>query len=273
MNIPNLGICSTMPEMNIAMEATLEAGKAVMNVYNTNFNYERKADNSLMTDADLTSNQIIKNFLSKTQIPILSEEDDDDKKRLESKRVWIVDPLDGTSDFVNRTGEFTIMVALVEKFKPVFGIIYWPLKDILYVARDGYGAYQLINGIWNKVKVSKINNLTESRVIVSRFHHSEIETRVLNKISFASQSFAGSSLKVLKICSGDAEVYFATNNKMKQWDTCAAYCLVKEAGGRMTDLDGNDIEYNTKTVNHENGILVTNGNIHDQIINIIKKIR
>ena len=270
---PPMNFGKTIPEMSLAIDAIIEAGKAVMSVYGTTFTHRSKEDRSPITDADLSSNQKINAVLSKTGIPILSEEDVDDKKRLESQRVWIVDPLDGTRDFVNRTGEFTIMISLVEHHKPILGVIYWPVKDVLYAAQAGSGAYQLINGAWNKIHVSKIGELEKSRVVVSRFHLSETDADVLKKIHFADVCQAGSSLKVLQICSGDAEAYFATNKKMKQWDTCASYCLIKEAGGLMTDLDGNDIEYNTEILEHENGLLVTNGLVHKQLIDIFKTIK
>jgi 3'(2'), 5'-bisphosphate nucleotidase len=273
MNLPNMSSDSAIPEMSLAINAVVEAGRAVMNVYNTNFVQRTKEDKSPITDADLYSNQKIKKIISKTDIPILSEEDADDKKRLQSERVWIIDPLDGTADFVNRTGEFTIMISLVEHNKPILGVIYWPVKEVLYAAQAGHGAYSLIDGVWNKIKVNKISELKRSRAVVSRFHLSETDKNVLKKMNFADVCHAGSSLKALKICSGEAEVYFATNKKMKQWDTCASYCLVKEAGGLMTDLDGNDIKYNTEILEHENGLLITNGLVHKQFINTLKTMK
>lgn len=270
MNPPNMIFDWAIPEMGVAINAIVEAGRAVMSVYSTNFEQRSKEDKSPITDADIRSNQILKDIISKTGIPILSEEDVDNKQRLQSKRVWIIDPLDGTQDFVNKTGEFTIMVSLVEYNKPILGVIYWPVKDLLYAAQAGHGAYHLINGVWTEIRVSKVNELEKSRAVVSRFHLSETDANVLKKMNFADVCHAGSSLKILKICSGEAEVYFATNKKMKQWDTCASYCLLKEAGGLMTDLDGNDIKYNTEILEHENGLLATNGMVHDHFIKTLK---
>jgi 3'(2'), 5'-bisphosphate nucleotidase len=270
MNPTNMTFDWVIPEMNIAINAIMEAGRAVIDVYNTNFIQMTKEDKSPITDADIQSNQKIKEIISKSNIPILSEEDSDDKKRLDSKRVWIIDPLDGTADFVNRTGEFTIMIALVENNKPILGVIYWPVKDVLFAAQAGHGAYQFINQAWNKIKVSNISELEKSRAMVSRFHLSETDSNVIKKMHFGQVCHAGSSLKILKICSGEAEVYFATTKKMKQWDTCASYCIIKEAGGLMTDLDGNEIKYNTEIVEHENGLLATNGLVHKKFIDTLK---
>ena len=106
------------------MDALIQAGEKVREVYDTDFEVNKKDDNSPITKADLESNKILRSVLEKTGIPILSEEDVDDKSRLVSEKVWIVDPLDGTQDFVNRTGEFTILVGLVENHIPVMGLVY-----------------------------------------------------------------------------------------------------------------------------------------------------
>ncbi len=122
-----------LPETNLAIEAAMKAGKAVIEVYKNNFSYQVKDDNSPITEADIKSNGIIQETLSITNIPILSEENVDDLVRLKHEKIWIVDPLDGTSDFVEKTGEFTIMISLVQSSKPILGVIYWPTEDKLYV--------------------------------------------------------------------------------------------------------------------------------------------
>ncbi len=105
-------------EVRLAIQAALEAGKTVMNVYNQEFSSTLKNDNTPLTEADVKSNQIIQKIISDSGHPILSEENVDDKKRLDSKKIWIIDPLDGTSDFIKKTGEFTIMISLVEDHIP-----------------------------------------------------------------------------------------------------------------------------------------------------------
>ena len=116
------------------IDTIIEAGERVREIYESDFEVGKKDDDSPITKADLESNKIIRAALEKTGIPILSEEDVDDKSRLNSDKIWIVDPLDGTTDFVNRTGEFTIMIGLVENHVPVMGLIYWPTKQKLYYA-------------------------------------------------------------------------------------------------------------------------------------------
>src|SRR3990172_6754877 len=138
--IEKLPFANPIPVTKLAIDAALKASDAVMKIYNQDFLILQKEDMSPITEADITSNEIIVNALSASGHLILSEESTDRiEKRLGSKKIWIIDPLDGTTDFVNKTGEFTIMIALVENKKPVLGVIYWPTNDILYLAQKGHG--------------------------------------------------------------------------------------------------------------------------------------
>lgn len=262
----NFPIKDSLPEIKLAIKAAIEAGKEVMEVYNQEFSTTVKNDNEPLTEADIKSNNIIQKIISSFGYPILSEESVDDKKRLDFKKIWIVDPLDGTTDFIKKTGEFTIMISLLEGSKPILGIIYWPAEDKLFLAQKEKGAYKLDKDTWSKLNVSDISELSQSRVVGSRYHISDIEQKFLTRLNISNFTSKGSSLKVADISSGLAELYFTTTNKIKQWDTCASYCLINEAGGKMTDMFGNDLEYNTEKLNHENGLLVSNGLIHEKII-------
>ena len=264
-------ISDPVPETQFAIEAAIEAGKVVMEVYDRNFSSSIKSDNQPITEADIKSNQIIQKIISDSGHPILSEESVDDKKRLDSKKIWIIDPLDGTSDFIKKTGEFTIMISLVEDHIPILGIIYWPTKSTLYLAQKGQGAFKSDNDAWSKLSVSNVSELENCRAVGSRYHISEIEQNLIKRLNISQFTSKGSSLKVADISSGNAELYFTTTNKIKQWDTCASYCLITEAGGKMTDMFGNDLKYNTERLNHENGLLVSNGLIHNHIIKIYRE--
>jgi len=255
-----------LPETKLAIHAAIEAGKEVMTVYNKEFSSTVKNDNSPLTEADIKSNNIIQKIISIFGYPILSEESTDDKKRLDFQKIWIVDPLDGTTDFIKKTGEFTIMISLLEGKKPILGIIYWPTEDKLFLAQKERGAYILDNDIWSKLSVSNISELSQCKVVGSRHHISDNEQKFLKSMNIFKFTSKGSSLKVVDVSSGFAELYFTTTNKIKQWDTCASYCIINEAGGKMTDMFGKDLEYNTEKLNHENGLLVSNGLIHEKII-------
>jgi len=265
--IDSLPFSNPLPETKLAIDAALKASDAVLTIYNKDFSISLKDDNQPITEADIQSNQIIQKCISSSRVPILSEESPDNKeKRMDSKKIWIIDPLDGTTDFINKTGEFTIMISLVEKNEPAMGVISHPFENKLYVAQKGQGAYSYYDENWIKLEVSKTSILSQCRAVGSRFHQSDQEKNFLKILDILKFTSRGSSLKVLDISSGKAELYFTTTNKIKQWDTCASNCIIAEAGGKMTDMSGLPLEYNTNIVNHQNGILVTNNTIHQNIV-------
>ena len=268
----NIPISDKIPELDIAIKAAQEASNVILDIYQKDYNISTKTDNSPVTDADLESNKIINKILSNTKYSILSEEDVDDQSRLSKDMIWIVDPLDGTSDFIDKTGEFTIMIALIQNKKPILGVIAWPTEKTLFVAQKNCGAFRYSNDKWDKISVTKIENLSKCRTIGSRHHLSDKEKEFIKKVGIEDFTSIGSSLKVGKISSGQAEAYITTTNKMKEWDTAASYCIILEAGGKMTDMLGNDLKYNNKNVYHQNGILVTNGLIHEKILQEFKKL-
>ena len=249
-----------------ALEAVKRASSAVMDVYGGEISSHSKDDNSPITKADLQSNEIIKQILAPSGYHILSEEDTDDISRLKEEKIWIVDPLDGTSDFVNKTGEFTIMIALVHNRIPILGVISRPTTNTIFLAQKNSGAFKLEDGKWSRLQVSKINDLKQCKAVGSRFHLTEQEKEFFKKLGVASFESRGSSLKVAEICQGLADLYLTTSNKIKQWDTCASHCLIIESGGKITDMKGEPVQYNTEILNHENGLIVTNGLVHEEII-------
>ncbi len=268
----DIPIVDKIPELDIAIKAANDAGNAILEIYQRDFKVSKKSDDSPITDADLKSNEVIKKILSQTQHAILSEEDNDDQSRLSKEMVWIVDPLDGTSDFIDKTGEFTVMIALIKNKKPILGVIGWPTEKTLFVAQKGSGAFRYSNGEWQKISVTTETELPKCRTVGSRHHLSDKEKLFIKKLGIEDFTSIGSSLKVGKISSGEAEAYITTTNKMKEWDSAASYCIISEAGGKMTDMLGNDITYNNKEVYHQNGILVTNGLIHEKIVEEFKKL-
>ncbi|MFB5639353.1 MAG: 3'(2'),5'-bisphosphate nucleotidase CysQ [Nitrosopumilus sp.] len=265
-------ISDKIPELDLAIKAAIEAGNAILEIYQSDYETSTKNDDSPITDADLKSNEVIKKILSQTEHDILSEEDKDDLTRLSQEMIWIIDPLDGTSDFIDKTGEFTVMIALIKNKKPILGVIGWPTEKTLFVAQKGSGAFRFSNDKWSKISVTKVSELPKCRTVGSRHHLSDKEKSFIKKLGIEDFTSIGSSLKVGKISSGEAEAYITTTNKMKEWDSAASYCIISEAGGKMTDMSGNDLTYNNEDVYHQNGILVTNGLIHNKIVEEFKKL-
>jgi len=198
----NLPISDKIPELDIAIKAAQEASNVILDIYQKDYNTFTKTDDSPVTDADLKSNKIINEILSNTKYSILSEEDVDDQSRLSKDMIWIVDPLDGTSDFIDKTGEFTVMIALIQNKKPILGVIAWPTEKILFVAQKNCGAFRYSNEKWDKISVTKIENLSKCRTIGSRHHLSDKEKEFIKKIGIKKFTSIGSSLKVGKISSG-----------------------------------------------------------------------
>ncbi len=264
---------SKIPNLDDVIDGIIQAGKRVVEIYDTDFEVNKKNDSSPITKADLESNKILRSVLQKTGIPILSEEDIDDKTRLDNEKIWIIDPLDGTQDFVNKTDEFSILVGLVENHVPVMGLVYLPIKKILYLAEKGMGAFCYDLQKWEKISVRKMKELENCLALVSRHHLSDTEKKMLDYLTIRNIGKIGSALKVMEISAGRADIYLsATRNKLSQWDTCGPNCIISEAGGKMTDISGHALIYNTETIKHENGLLVTNGFVHEKAVSKISEL-
>jgi len=229
-------------ELEIAKHLAVISGKKIMDIYNTEFSVDKKADESPLTMADLISNESIVGTLKKEfpETYILSEEEKDDKKRLDKEFVWIIDPLDGTKEFIKKNGEFTVNIALVRNGSPVLGVIYAPVLDELYYASKNAGAFFEKSGKRKKITVSKNRLYEDMTLVVSRSHLSEKMTLIIEKIKFKEIKQKGSSLKGCLVSCGEADVYFRLG-PINEWDICAMTCLVSEAGGIITDLKGNEI--------------------------------
>lgn len=222
------------------MEVSRRAGKAILEVYASSFTVERKEDSSPLTEADRRSHDILCDyFLDKFAYPVLSEEGRDIPygERKVWDRFWLLDPLDGTKEFVKRNGEFTVNVALIHQGRPVLGFIYIPVQDVLYYAASGIGAYRIIGAQEERLAVRSQRKVPV--VVGSRSHASpQLEEFVSGlrerhgNIDFIS---AGSSLKFCLIAEGRADVYPRLAPTM-EWDTAAGQIIVEEAGGQVLDF-------------------------------------
>ncbi|HLO92174.1 MAG: 3'(2'),5'-bisphosphate nucleotidase CysQ [Chloroflexota bacterium] len=239
-----------------AIKASIIAGKAVMYYYNTSFEIEYKADQSPLTSADNASHEAIISVLSFSDIPILSEEGKNIpfEVRKEWDFFWLVDPLDGTKEFINHNGEFTINIALVNKGQPVMGIIYLPVNNVLYFGSQTEGAYRKSMIDDSDLSDSKIIDIiadaerlplfTERPVTIlgSRSHQTTENIEFINKISTHFKPIdlinAGSSLKFCRIAEGAADIYPRLGPTM-EWDTAAGHAICKASGVKV-------LKYNTK---------------------------
>ncbi len=226
------------------------AGKRIMEVYATDFEVEQKADKSPLTQADMAAHETIVAGLKEisADVPVLSEES---KKipyseRASWQRYWLVDPLDGTREFVKRNGEFTVNIALIDNHKPVLGVVYVPVTGVTYFAAEGSGAFKSLAG--ESPTAIMVRACPENSLIVagSRSHGGEYLQKFVDGFDGEVELVSiGSSLKICLVAQGKADIY-PRFGPTSEWDTAAAQCVAEEAGGYLTNMHLQPLRYNTK---------------------------
>ncbi len=240
----------------VAIHAAIDAGRSIMNIYtdpNADFEIEKKADNSPLTRADKAANQLILTALSSTPFPILSEEGKEIpyEEREKWETLWMVDPLDGTKEFIKRNGEFTVNIALIHNHIPVLGVIYVPVRKELYYGVDSVGAFKFSNldsayrpsmeEIQQKSHRLPISLGHQGLVVVaSRSHQSEQTLKFIDNLKKQGQPVttinSGSSLKICLVAEGSADIYPRFAPTM-EWDTAAGHAIAKAAGCEIYHVD------------------------------------
>ena len=247
-------------QLEVALEATRRAHKVIMDIYAGNdFGTVIKEDDSPVTKADLKANEIICNYLLENfnDYGLLSEELKDDNVRLTKEYVWVVDPIDGTKDFIAKTDEFTVNIALIYNHEVVVGVIGVPAKDEIYYAVKGEGSYMIKDS-----KVTRIfadqrdDNLIQMH---SRFHFSKSEEEYFNAHDeIVELKEAGSAYKACLIASGRAHIYLKNSKGTKEWDVAPSDIIVKEAGGFFGLPNGEIMRFNRENVYNESGFIALN---------------
>jgi 3'(2'), 5'-bisphosphate nucleotidase len=231
------------------LQLARDAGAAILEVYNTDFDVERKQDDSPLTQADLASHHTIVEALQRLtpDIPVLSEESASIpfETRQSWDRYWLIDPLDGTKEFIKRNGEFTVNIALIEGDRPTLGVVYAPVLDRLYYGSDSEGAWLQEGDA--AVKQIQVASQRRHPVLVagSRSHAGESLQRYLVNLGEHELVSMGSSLKLCLVAQGEADLY-PRLGPTSEWDTAASQAVVEAAGGRVTTLDMQPLRYNTK---------------------------
>ena len=247
-------------QLNAAIEAGVKAIEGILKIYNTDFSVEIKDDNSPVTLADKNADRVIREYLY-SKFPtyaFLTEESTDDKSRLDNDYVWIVDPVDGTKDFVARDGGFTTNIALAYKHEAVVGVVVVPLTGEIYYAAKGLGAFYRHNGITKRIHVNdKLDNLV---VYKSVFHSKPNEEAVIEKYKdrIAKVEKWGSALKPCRIAQGLGELHYRLSDGTKEWDTAASQVIVEQAGGIYLDTNKKRMMYNREDVHNHDGYVVCN---------------
>ena len=248
-------------ELEVALMAAKKAVPYILEIYNSGeLGVEIKDDNSPVTKADKLADKIIREELSKhfPNYGLLTEESVDDMSRLEKDYVFIVDPIDGTKEFVAHSGEFTVNIGLAYKHEAVMGVIVLPATGDIYYGIKGVGAFYEKDGKTTKIHVnSRTNDLI---TLVSRFHSNQIEQDTIKKHSdrIKYQKVIGASTKGCIIAKGEAELSYRFSSNTKEWDTCAMQAIVESAGGYLLKFNGEPIRYNREDVYNRGGYLICN---------------
>lgn len=252
-----------MNNLSTIITASIEAGKAILEVYGTDFTVEYKKDTSPLTLADQNAHNIIVSKLRNTGIPVLSEEGKSIpyNERRSWDTMWIVDPLDGTKEFVKRNGEFTVNIALIKNNIPVMGVVYAPVLDVLYVGDDHLGAFRieqasnvenLMAGLVENNRIPVKTNKGYYGIVASRSHLNKETEDFIEKLKSEHDKVRivskGSSLKLCMIAEGIADIYPRFAPTM-EWDTAAGDAVVRASGGKVTNAEANTpLAYNKENL-------------------------
>lgn len=234
----------------------LDAGKAILTIYDSaEFGVELKSNNSPLTLADKAGHDAIMKHLTQTEYPVLSEEGKDIPfdERKNWKRFWMVDPLDGTKEFIKRNGEFTVNIALIEAGRPILGAVYVPVTDELFIGGEQMPAFKEQNG--NRVSLSSSKSMSfherikqkNIRVVASRSHLNPETQEFLDHLIDPELVSMGSSLKFLALADQKADIYPRFAPTM-EWDTAAAHAIMSSLAYHVENQEGNELQYNKKNL-------------------------
>lgn len=262
-------------ELETALRLAREAGAKVLEYYALEIIAEEKLgiDNFAepVTVADRASSRIIVDGLNQ-QFPddfVLSEEEfDDPNGRINTDRVWITDPIDGTWGFLKKDGDFAVQIGLAMQGEPVVGVVYVPVQDALYYACKGSGSFVLkVGGEPRRLKTSDRTDFSKMKVAVSRNHRSPKISRIVTELGLESEIQRGSvGLKVGLVAEAICDLYIHLSPRTKFWDTCGPQIILEEAGGLLTDLFGERIRYGISDVQNHSGIVAANEAAHEAVI-------
>lgn len=241
------------------------AGAAIMGIYSKGsaaVDSREKADASPLTEADRRSHRLLMAGLARLtpDIPVISEEGDDPSRHASAPIRWVVDPLDGTKEFIKRTGEFTVNIALVQGTTPVLGVVHAPALGTSWFG-DAGGAYRCRGPQRDSIQTRRAPSLTALRIVASRDHAGPQVTSLLARFPGAETLSMGSSLKFCLVAEGRADLYLRDGPTM-EWDTAAAHAVLRAAGGDVLTLDGASLPYGKPGLRNPHFIAVGDSSVH-----------
>ncbi len=240
------------------------------------YEVDRKPGNEPVTDADRASEAIIINGIHQhwgTADGILSEENSDKSSWSQYRRAWVIDPLDGTKDFIAGRPGFSVMIGLLQDFRPVLGVVHQPLSDLTFYATLGGGAFWLRGEERIPLHVSPCCDLPKLRLVASHSNRTAIIDEVKRALGIMDEQNIGSvGTKVSLVARGERDIYLNPTRHCRLWDVCAPEIILSEAGGKITDLFGQPIQYQPQHLQLERGFLASNGVCHDAVLEAIRPI-
>ena len=258
-----------MSELEVAKRLAMDAGAILRRHFANRTPVRWKGKGNPVTDADQEASRFLVEAVQR-HFPldgILSEEEADNPDRLTKSRVWIIDPMDGTSEFVAGRTEFAVMIGLAVDGRPRMGVVYLPMDEKLYFAESGCGAYVESGPSRHALQVSAETDPARAVMAASRSHPSVQLQRIQEILKIGDVVHAGGvGLKVAMICEGRAHLYIHAGSGTSQWDSCAPQIILQEAHGRMTDTGNRPLDYNTSDTRNTRGILASNGVLHDRAL-------
>jgi len=262
-------------ELSVAKKLAIEAGAILMRYYQQSLEIQWKAPGDPVTAADREASALIVASLSK-EFPthaILSEEEPDNLTRLNQSHVWMIDPMDGTREFIEHRGEFAVQIGLVVDGTPIVGAVYQPTTKKLYYAGRGMGAFLELNGERSPLHVSKEDTASRLTIAMSRSHRSVRVEAIRERLRIPNVVRMGSvGLKVGAVCEGRAHLYVHTGSRTNLWDTCGPEAILREAGGTMTDISNEPLRYDAQDVRNPNGLIASNGVIHQRALQVTQSV-
>jgi 3'(2'), 5'-bisphosphate nucleotidase len=257
-------------ELETAIRLAREAGGLIRGLHAGGLSVDRKAGNEPVTQADRDANALLVEGL-KSAFPdygVLSEEAPDDGSRLVKDCVWMVDPLDGTKDFIRGESGFATMVGLLIGERPALGVVYQPVGDRLYYATQGDGAFLVEGeGAPEKLHVSNVRDTREIRMVASKSHRDEVIDRVREQLGISDELNVGSvGLKLGLIARGERDLYVNPGGHSKLWDSCGPEAILTEAGGTLTDTRGRLLPYRGQDLGNMNGLIASNTLLHQEVV-------
>jgi 3'(2'), 5'-bisphosphate nucleotidase len=262
-------------EIEVASRLAREAGEGILAIYATDFAVHYKAGWDPVTEADRLASRVIVDGLRR-EFPedmVVSEEESIDPMRAIPARVWYVDPVDGTREFIKRNGEFAVMIGLAVDGCAQLGVVFRPVTAELFAGIVEQGAWLETERLKAPLQVSSETNPASLRMATSRSHRHGLVDRLVQRLAISKEHRIGSvGIKVGMLVTRQSDVYLEPSGVTKAWDSCAPEAVLRAAGGRMTDLTGTALRYSPHDVRNRQGLVATNGACHETVISAIASV-